>query len=112
MREVLGTLLVLVHSSAGTGPGLAVPGAAAPCGASQSALKLTFALDPEYDADAIVQMFRNDDPAGLEMRARSMAIDPGVAKKIGDASTATARTMAASIVQDRFERHARASTIT
>ncbi len=48
-------------------------------------LKLTFITDKDFDKRRIYGMFHHDDPAGLESRARSMGIDPGLARTMGAA---------------------------
>lgn len=67
-------------------------------------LKLSFVIDQQYDANAVVGILRSDDPAGLESRARSMGIDLEVAHKIHDTSDLSeAKRMANSLVADRFK---------
>ncbi|HUI70293.1 MAG TPA: PDZ domain-containing protein [Spirochaetia bacterium] len=68
-------------------------------------LKLSFVIDTHYDQDMIVAMFRHDDPAGLESRAASMGIDTQMARRIRDAVSSEAGSLAARIVEDRFKRN-------
>ncbi len=67
-------------------------------------LRLRFVVDQQYDVDRTVGMFRSDDPAGLASRAQSMGVDAQTAQRIHDASDqATARKLAAGLVQGRFD---------
>lgn len=87
---------------------LALAGLLAACaaGCAQAAvLKLDFTSDRYYDADHLVGMFRHADPAGIEWRARSMGIDPELAKKIRDAEPAEAQSLARKMVDDVFALH-------
>jgi hypothetical protein len=69
------------------------------------ALKLSFVVDQKYDAENVVVMFRSDDPAGLESRARSMGVDPDVARRIRDASNPSdINALSNRLVQDRFDK--------
>jgi hypothetical protein len=68
-------------------------------------LRLSFVVDKQYDAEYLIGIFRSDDPAGIESRARSMGIDPGVAKHIHDAPDAPdIRALVNKLVQDRFDK--------
>jgi len=69
-----------------------------------SDLRLSFAIDKEYDKENILRFFRQPDPAGLESRAASMGIDIDIARRIRDAvSPSEAWDLAARIVDDRFK---------
>ena len=69
------------------------------------ALKLSFVVDKEYDAENIIGMFRSDDPAGLESRAKSMGIAPDIARRIHDASSPSdIKALVAKLVKDRFDK--------
>lgn len=71
--------------------------------------KLFFIVDRQYDKDATIGMFRNDDPAGLENRARSAGIDPAVARKIRDASNPiVGLELVNKLVDDRFQKEGEA----
>lgn len=48
-------------------------------------LKLGFVIDKEYDRTRIIGMFRHNDPAGLESRARGMGLPLAVARHIQQA---------------------------
>jgi hypothetical protein len=51
-------------------------------------------------------MFKQDDPAGLTSRAKSMGIDPVLAQKIRDTPDfISARKLASGIVDSQFEKH-------
>jgi hypothetical protein len=71
----------------------------------RATLRLSFVVDKRYDAEYLIGIFRSDDPAGLESRARSMGIDPGVARRIHDApDKSDTKALAAKLVQDRFDK--------
>ena len=80
------------------------PARGSPADAKEAVLKLTFTIDRDYDADHVVEMFRHADPAGIEWRARSMGIDPEIAKKIRNANLSDAKRMAREIVDALFVR--------
>jgi len=66
-------------------------------------LGLSFVVDRQFDVDGVVSMFRHGDPAGISSRARSMRVDPAVAKGIHDASSLSeARKLAEKLVDSRF----------
>lgn len=68
-------------------------------------LRLSFIVDGEYDVENIIGIFRSDDPAGLESRARGMGIDPDVARRIHDApDPSDIKGLAAQLVKDRFDK--------
>ena len=65
-----------------------------------------FVVDQECDADWVVGMFKQNDPAGLPSRAKSMGIDPVLAQKIRDTPDfISARKLAQGIVDSQFEKH-------
>ena len=66
-------------------------------------LQLSFVVDKRFDVKGVVSMFRQDDPAGIDSRARSMAVDLEAAKRIHDAtSLSEARQLAEKLVDSRF----------
>ncbi len=74
-------------------------------------LKLSFIVDSAYDAENVIGIFRSDDPAGLESRARGMGIDPDVARRIHDApDPSDIKGLAAQLVKDRFNKEGSAIT--
>ncbi|MHB8416502.1 MAG: hypothetical protein ACYDCL_00390 [Myxococcales bacterium] len=50
-------------------------------------LRLTFAVDRDYDARHLYTILHGDDPAGFDSRAASLEIDRGLAKAIHEASS-------------------------
>jgi len=71
--------------------------------------KLFFVVNRWYDKAATIRMFRNDDPAGLENRARVAGVDPAVARKIHDeANPFVVVRLANKLVEDRFGKEGQA----
>jgi hypothetical protein len=67
-------------------------------------LKLEFVIDKEYDRTRIIGMFRQNDPAGLESRARGMGVPPTLARQIQQAkSPAEYESALEQIVERRFQ---------
>lgn len=78
------------------------------CGVATEApqLAIYFVVDRDCDADWIVGMFQQDDPAGLESRARSMGIDQQLAKRIrAEGNFYDAKKLALAIVDAQFEKY-------
>lgn len=71
--------------------------------------RLFFIVDRWYDKAVTVRMFRNDDPLGLENRARIAGVDPGVARKINsEANPFVVMRLANKLVEDRFAKEGQA----
>jgi len=69
-------------------------------------LAIYFVVDRNCDADWVVGMFKQNDPAGLASRAKSMGIDVNVAQRIRNtANFEEARRLAQEIVGAQFGKH-------
>ncbi len=66
-------------------------------------LRLSFRIDKRADAENVLNLFRNDDPAGLESRAMSMGVDVELARMIRDVNPFEARVLADRLVDERFK---------
>jgi C-terminal processing protease CtpA/Prc len=71
--------------------------------------KLFFIVNRWYDKAVTIGMFRNDDPLGLDNRARVAGVDPAIARKIHDeANPFVVMRLANKLVEDRFKKEGQA----
>lgn len=67
-------------------------------------MQIKFIIDQQYDTKMLWQIFKGDDPAGLESRAESMGIDIRLAKEINRSDSAETKEKVDQLAENRYQK--------